>query len=71
MTSARLKLERLAEVDLQFMVNKQNYQTLARVMFTQPGKGVGLEFLFYDSWEERSFQDSIRRLLKELSPKPV
>ena len=48
MTKARLKLEQFTEVDLLFTLKKRKYRTLARVISVRPGKGVGLEFVFYD-----------------------
>jgi hypothetical protein len=63
MTKALLKLERLTEVDLEFMLNKRNYHTRARVMDVRARRGVGLEFLFRDSRAE----ESIKHLLQTLA----
>jgi hypothetical protein len=62
MTKVRLKLERLTEVDLLFLLNKHNYRTLARVINVRPGKGVGLEFVSHDP----STAESFKKLMKAL-----
>lgn len=69
MTNGRLKLERLTEVDVLFMLNKRNYRTYARVMVVRPGKGVGLEFLFGDLRAEESFRKLLHVLVAEASLK--
>jgi hypothetical protein len=56
MTNARMRLKRLTEVDLLFVLNNRKYRTLARVMKVRAGKGVGLEFLFFDQAAEESFK---------------
>jgi hypothetical protein len=57
MTSARMQLERLTEVDLIFVLNNRKYHTRARVMKIRPKQGVGLEFLFSDQAAEESFKE--------------
>jgi hypothetical protein len=56
MTSARIQLERLTELDLVFVLNNRKFHTRARVMKIRPKKGVGLEFLFSDQAAEESFK---------------
>ena len=67
MTKALLKLERLTEVDLEFMLNKRNFHTRARVMDIRPRKGVGLEFVFKEPRAEESIKDLLQTLVEEAS----
>ena len=55
-TQARLRVERLALIELRFSINGSHYHTSARVMNIRPGKGLGLEFSFTDKKSERLFR---------------
>jgi hypothetical protein len=68
-TSVRLKLERLTEVDVVFMLNKRSYRTLARVMNVRPGKGVGLEFVLCEPRTAESIKELLQVLADEASLK--
>jgi hypothetical protein len=68
MTKARLRLERLSEVDLCFTLKERNYRILARVMDVRPGNGVGLEFLFYDPRGSESLKEELTALFAEAGP---
>ena len=68
MTRVRLKLERLAEVDVVFVLNKRRFQTLARVMDVRPGKGLGLEFVLSEPGTEESIKDLLQVLANEAPP---
>lgn len=61
-TRARLLVECLARIDLRFTINGSHYRTPARVMNVQPGKGLGVEFLFVD----KKTQELIRGLVSRL-----
>lgn len=67
-TRARLKLEQLTEVDLLFTLKKRKYRTLARVISVRPGKGVGLEFVFYDPQGGDLLNDDLVVLAEEGLP---
>lgn len=55
MTRAFLRVKRDAEVDIEFKFKKVDYHTTAVVMNVQPGKGVGLKFLFADEQTAEAF----------------
>lgn len=65
MTKAALKLERLTEVDLEFMLKRRNYHARARVMVVRLGKGVGLKFVFNNSRAEESIKDLVQTFVEE------
>jgi hypothetical protein len=62
-TKARLKLERLMDVDLFFTLGKRNYRILAHVMEVRPGNGVGLKFQFFDPEQEDTLKGSLLALV--------
>lgn len=68
MTKARMRLERLSEVDLCFTLKERKYRILARVMDVRPGNGVGLEFLFYDPRGSESLKEELTTLFAEAGP---
>jgi hypothetical protein len=59
LTRARMKLPRLAEVDLRFTLNNRPYRTRARVMDFRPGRGVALQFIFANAHAEEMFRELI------------
>ncbi len=70
-TRARLNLKTHAEVDLHFMLKNRKYRTLARVISVRPGKGVGLEFLFYDPEGGELLKEDLMTLVDETMAEPV
>lgn len=55
-TRGRLRVERLAWIELRFRINGNHYRTSARVMNIRPGKGLGLEFSFTDKESKEWFR---------------
>jgi len=66
-TRARLRLKRLAKIELRFSANGQQMSSLARVMDVRPGKGIGVEFLPGDPRMSKRFREVIEEL-KARSP---
>jgi hypothetical protein len=64
-TSARLRLTRMAEVELLFTARGVQFRSLARVMDVRPGKGAGFEFLPGDPRMDASFVEVIEALHAE------
>lgn len=62
-TAARLRLERLTEVQVRFTASGQQVSSAARVMDIRFGKGVGFEFLPGDN----TMQHSILKLIESLN----
>lgn len=63
-TRARLKLKRLAEIELHFSAGGHYVTSLARVVEVRPGKGVGVEFLPGDPRLNQRFRDLLIELEK-------
>jgi hypothetical protein len=63
---AHLRLDRGAEVDLQFTLNDDLFKARARLMIVRPGDGAGFEFLFSDP----SLEPRLVRLIRKLATTP-
>lgn len=61
-TAARLRLERLTEVELRFTAIGRHVSSAARVMDIRPGKGAGFEFLPGDHGMQEAFLKLIESL---------
>jgi PilZ domain len=66
-TRARLKLERLTDVEMLFRVNNCHFRTSARVMDIRPGKGLGVEFRPVDS-QARELLQKLLQTLSDMAP---
>jgi hypothetical protein len=70
-TRARLNLKKHTGVDLHFMLKNRKYRTLARVISVRPGKGVGLEFMFYDPEGGELLKNDLVSLVDESMAEPA
>jgi hypothetical protein len=67
-TRARLKLERLTDVEMLFRVNNRHFRTTARVMDIRPGRGLGVEFRPVDSQARELLQELLQKLSADAPP---
>ena len=61
-TAARLRVERMTEVELRFTTNGHHLRSMARIMVIRPGKGAGFEFLPGDTGAQEPFLQLIETL---------
>jgi hypothetical protein len=61
-TKSHAPMDRYSRVDLRFVVNGNQYRTLARVMGIRSGNGVGVEFNFDSPRAETAFKGLVRSL---------